>query len=160
MPVDGNAATKMKLVLLKPGEGQGIKELLKSMESTEGPASSSDAAARCFTVDCCKWLQASATFKPATSTACCRNQQAAQELLEKGGGEVVFEGDPASISDVDSVAQAMLAAMGVPEVHALFDPCMLKTPFAPPSVAASQQRGQTTSKKGGRPKGSLHTADS
>lgn len=56
---------------------------------------------------------------PATSTACRRNQQAAQELLEKSGGEVVFEGDPASVSDVDSVAQAMLAAMGVPEVHML-----------------------------------------
>jgi hypothetical protein len=48
-----------------------------------------------------------------------RNQDAAQQLLEKSGGEVVFEGDPASLSDVDSVAQTMLAAMGVPEVHAL-----------------------------------------
>lgn len=58
MPVDGNGATKMKLVLLIPGEGQGIKELLKSMESTEGPASSDAAAARCLTAACCccMWL--------------------------------------------------------------------------------------------------------
>jgi hypothetical protein len=120
VPVDGDGATKMKLVLLKPGEGQGIKELLKSMESTKGPASSSDAAAaRCFTVDCCcyMWLHRPGDLRASNSIPCCRNQEAAQELLEKGGGEVVFEGDPASISDVDSVAQAMLAAMGVPEVR-------------------------------------------
>lgn len=41
---------------------------------------------------------------------------AAQELLE-GSGEVVFEGDPASVSDMDAVVQQMLAAMGMPEVQ-------------------------------------------
>ena len=64
-------------------------------------------------------LYALVTLWSTRSTACRRNQQAAQQLLEQGGGEVVFEGDPASLSDVDSVAQAMLAAMGVSEVRSL-----------------------------------------
>lgn len=46
----------------------------------------------------------------------------AQNLLEDSG-QVVFEGDPASISDVDAVAQTMLNALGIPEVsmHFPFD---------------------------------------
>ena len=48
-PADRDGATKMKLVLLKPGDGQSIKELLKSMEPVEGASASSDAAAvRCL----------------------------------------------------------------------------------------------------------------
>lgn len=48
-------------------------------------------------------------------------QQAAQQLLEDNG-EVVFEGNPASLSDVDSVVQTMLAAMGIPEVRPCWPP--------------------------------------
>lgn len=119
---DRDGATKMKLVLLKPGDGQGIKELLKSMEPVEGGTASSDAAAtRCLhLIASCANVYCPCDNLVDTSAACHRNQQAAQQLLEQGGGEVVFEGDPASLSDVDSVAQAMLAAMGVPEVRS---PC-------------------------------------
>lgn len=43
----------MKLVLLKPGNGQGMKELLKKMETAKGLSGSSDAAAaRCAHNSC------------------------------------------------------------------------------------------------------------
>lgn len=42
---DSDAAKKMKLVLLKPGNGHGVKELLKKMEAAKGLGSSSGAAA-------------------------------------------------------------------------------------------------------------------
>lgn len=87
---DGDTSTKMKLVLLKPGNEQGMKELLKKMEKSKG-------------------------LNDVQGAAASRDQQqAAQQLLEDNG-EVVFEGNPASLSDVDSVVQTMLAAMGIPE---------------------------------------------